>query len=298
MIPYNPIGPYPTLWSGTGGPRWCWDQPRVRRLFDRARLPGFRIHTDGSSLAHMGPKLTQDIRAAHPGIDPWWAIAGDADGPNPTHDWIRAAHAAVASGVRVLELNCEAAWKTKSRGATLADREKLARDCVAAVHEAEPALILAHTAYREPHDHAGSYPYRGFLGLGTLIKFHCPQMYGKTAKSAADRADKSCKLVESKGLIQPGLPVHGYFSTTNTLADLCDTAIRYPTSGWWVLRPGDITPDSYTAIVVLSELVRRGYHHPGGIADFQRAAGLKPDGVVGEKTLAALGITFGMDLPA
>ncbi|MGK3945919.1 hypothetical protein ABK046_47180, partial [Streptomyces caeruleatus] len=89
------------------------------RLVDRARLPGLRIHTDGNSLARIGPKLTEDIRAASTGIDPWWAIAGDADGPDPTHAWVRAAHAAVASGVRVLELNCEAAWKTKGRGATL-----------------------------------------------------------------------------------------------------------------------------------------------------------------------------------
>ena len=289
-------GPHPTLWSGTGafGPAWCWGQPRVRRLFDDARPPGGRIHADGFSLAKHGGKLADEMRSALGEFDPWFAIAGDAYSPNQQRSWVAAAHAAKAAGVRVLELNPEAASKSTKFGLTIADRVKHARELVQAVHEAEPSLILAHTAYREPHAHK-TYPYGGYLGPGTPVAFHSPQMFGARADSSV-RADRSCKILEAAGVLAPGLPVHGYFSTDAPLAVVCAAAVRYQTQGFWVLRPGDITADSYTAIRVLSELHRRGYRGPDAIKQFQRDHGLKSDGVVGPLTLAALGIPFGLGL--
>ena len=120
---------YVTLWSDNG-PRWCWEQPIVRALFDTARPPGVQIHTTPARLVRDGAALTRTLRDALPSIDVWWAITGDSDGPDPTRVWIDAAKAALDANVQNLVLNCERAWKRRPAG--------LARRALAALYNAVP----------------------------------------------------------------------------------------------------------------------------------------------------------------
>jgi hypothetical protein len=56
--------------------------------------------------------------------------------------------------------------------------------------------------------------------------------------------------------------------------------------------PSRADRDGRAAFVALCELDRRGYWQPDGLVAFQRANGLPDDGVLGPRTLRALGVSL------
>jgi hypothetical protein len=289
-----------TLWTGEGATK-AFEDHAARALLDLARPQIIRLHTGPTALASDGAKLTEKVRAAYPDAEVWWALAGDAHGPDPTRVWVRAAQAAVAAGVGVLELNCEQAWKTRPRGT--------ARRAVDATHAAAPSLALGHTAYDGPLSVVTSapgakpvrrwgghsvYPWQEFLGAGSPVAFSSPQVYwasaGGETKARGAGAERlrnhraSWAAAVRAGKIRADLPVHGYLQSYGCRTDeLVAVGEAFAVTSWWA-TPTRLRPEGVAAIHALAELHRRGQ----SVAAFQRAAGLVADGLCGPKTLAAL----------
>lgn len=294
-----------TLWSGEGT---TVAFEHSRELLDEVQPQYVQLHSGPDSLRRLGGALTKRVRAALQSTGVVWAIAGDAYLPNPVRFWSQAARAAEDNGVRVLMLNCERGWKSSKLG-TLAHRNALARSCVEAVRQAAPSVELWFTSYaaptsvlRDPRNPRagrfgghGTFPWWGFLGGGHVAEHH-PQVYtapkdGSVAQvGALPRFDewntRSIEAAARKGWIAPSVRHGVYLQAHHTpLRDLCAVGERHEHVSLWASHTR-IDEDGRKAARVLAELARRRI----AIRELQTLFGLTPDGIVGPRTLAALGL--------
>jgi hypothetical protein len=294
-----------TLWSSRGA-RYAFEQSR--ETITRTKPDAVVLHTDPVALTRGGAQLAADVRAAFPGLIVCWAIYGDSYGPDPSRVWAACARAAEACGVETLMVDAEVAWKTKGHGATLADRNAVARKAVRAMRLAAPTLHISHTSYDGPvsivrPDGQGrwgghqSYSWEGFLGDAAFVQASAYQVYiggGKTegdfeaAKNRQARHEKSLRAAVKLKLVAPETESWQYLQVHNSSpAAVCYLSERRRVTCCWA-SPTRVSPRAVAGMQAAVFFARERMT----VAEFQAAHGLTNDGDAGEKTFAALGIPW------
>lgn len=297
-----------TCWSGRGA-RYAFD--KARPAIEAIHPDAVMLHTDPYALAHGGgAELNRYILSLYPWLKILWATYGDAYGPDPSRPWAACAHEAERLGnVESLMSNCEVAWKNPKRGATLADREALAHRAVNAMRAAAPTLHLSFTTYdglfniRRPDGQGtwgghGTFPTKGFLGEGSAITSYADQVYvaaSATPETPAQyehavnrfgRADLSQKRGRELHAIGPQVEPWVYMQVHHSdPAAICYLAERRRVACAWA-APGRLDANGVLGLRAAAELARRNLT----VTEFQKVAGLTPDGHMGPKSLAALGL--------
>ena len=243
--------------------------------------------------------------------------------------WVKAAAKKRISITRAVTGLCRSIDLVKGVGAKAAilDLESAAKydslvasEIVCAVIEEyrtkAPEVVLGASAYSEPNQHTddadgdyddtdrkGEYPWRS-LYKDTWIKWHVTQPYpvpedgsdappGALARKIA-RHRKSWRIALREGWVSDDVHVDAYFQVYRTpTADLVMGGLQFERVYGWTapeLPHGRMDSRGVDAWVALSRLERMGLRSPEGVKTFQANAGLVVDGVVGGKTLGALGV--------
>lgn len=294
-----------TLWGG--GPqtstmnfidRLFEVQPQIaiihappEQLIDRTRDPDKR---------YWAERATALARAAVPDIEVWWQVGGDA--LDQVDMWPDVMAAAVDADASAFCLNCEVRWKKK----TAADAEKAMR----ALDDLRDCTRLGFSTFGWPVHVSGfgggheELPLAQFCGEGGA-DFMLPQIYvGKLDKAppgwvpvrkeglrAYEASVQSHEQGEARGLFRKGMEYVVYLSTYSVhRADAITTALQYPAAVFWASVRYEKEPHGRQAFHALAKLYRLGLWKPDGVEEFQRSNGLVDDGIVGTKTLGAMGI--------
>lgn len=284
-----------TIWSGDGATK-AYEHATCRPILDAVRPQAIQLHTSAEALVRAGAALTERVRRDYPQCEVLWAIAGDRDDTKIEgygDFWPEAARAAVACGVRELQLNCEGAWSRRPKGSL--------RDAIAKTAVAAPSLVLTHTAFdgpvwlsKERWGYGESYPWAEALGAGSPIVRSAPQVYwaapgGEDLPPGRGKArealhERSWKAAQRKGLFKPALIVDSYQQAYNCRVDeLCLVAADNPNTYWWTV-PTAVDAAGVIAMACLSKLAKL----EKTIAEFQAEAGLTADWKVGPRTRDAL----------
>ena len=275
----------------------AWGSGGIGRALDEA-LPALvsirpdvvQIHTqpDASDAAAVA-RIARDL----PDARVWIGAPADTLARTPATAPKRAAEwACMASqlGAEVLILNGEAAWK----GAA----PSLARDVIAAMHEASPALILGWTSFDHPRWHR--LPWGAILGAGG-VDLHLPQVYAApedgiaTRASALARWESAARQWDALGDVLPAHRLGGercvpYVQAHHvSVSGTCALLDRAPLASTWAL-PARSDEAGVIALRADAIMRREAGHAPGRVARWQAAHGLTADGVVGARSLAALGL--------
>lgn len=298
-------GPMPTLWHSDGiGAAWdisddlllaakpsavqlhTWEPRRIAPVLQRA-LPGVRL-VMGVGVDGIARDVAKGTRSVSWGVARMRELASRAD----------------AVGAVAIVWNAEAGWKTPPSSVQRTRVEQLVREGLAAVAEDYPALAQWHTAYDHPGYHS-TYPWRAWLGAGSPITVSLPQVYaapgGAVAASRGALPRREAKALASwaaavrAGWIRPDEPecLEGdprdvdwrpYYQLHHVaLSDTVSSALAHPLACLWAL-PTRADADGRRALLALCALDRLGYWREGGVADYQRDAGLTPDGIYGPRT--------------
>lgn len=296
-----------TLWH-SNGLRAAWNGSQ--RLLERVRPDVVQLHASPEGLRAHAPAVAAEVRRLLPASRLWLGVASDTPARAFAEGRLSLERAAaqllVASRV-ASELACDAVcWNGepayKRLSAKEPDRAPLVSLVLNRTAEAYPALVQAHTAYDQPHLH-GQYPWPAFLGPSSPVRLSLPQVYveppdgqplatkGALARRLADHR-KSFAKVRALGWVKPEneLTVLPYFRVHHT-------AVRDLASVWGELggacgwaAPSRVDEHGERALLALAKLRDAGFTGPGAVTRYQASAGLAPDGVVGPKTLQALGL--------
>lgn len=297
-----------------------------RALLTRARPAIIQLHTDpGPKSAAVADAL----RALLPGVRLWWGIPGNRlvrdDGPAEVRKVVRAAR---GYGAEAVVLNCEGPSKPGLPGWTPATtlaltpaqlEARMAAVVKAAGEELGP-LRLGFTS----HDRAShKIPWGAALGAASPVTFHLPQQYAspgrskteksipspaswKSARARAEKSDASFAELVAAGTIRADLGPGGagYFVYSQvhdiTTEGVCLLLDRTAVACAWSLdarprsTPRSLFPDydeaGARALEAMGAIHRAVGAGPGAVQRYQASAGLSPDGVVGPRTLQALGL--------
>lgn len=313
------------LWTGDGlRSAYAGARDYLAQIWDELpepHRPQVLLHgtINGLTSEHWGP-LLDSVRDELPGARIAAGVAGDSS----LGAW-RAGEIGGAAIVRRLVESAQAVerelpgaihtwdfeqgWKDRDKDKrTPAEHEALAREVVTEAAKAAPSLVYGLTSY----DHVGHHtrlPWRGFL-VGTPVKLFVDQRYtddgtpDKGAIPARERsADASQLRAERAGIlpadVTPDTPddvdrVHLYQLHGQHQGDLvCAIAEHEHCAGWCApLKPlgGRSDESGLAALRAALQIRARVGAGPGAVRRFQQIAGLKVDGIVGPKTLAALGL--------
>lgn len=307
----RPVGPMPTLWHGKGATQAF---AGCRDLLRECQPPAVQLHTWEPA------RIASQVRALVPGVT--LVVGVGIDGlardvttgirsvDNGVAQLVTLARRAQDVGAVAICWNAEAGWKRPPSSPERARLASLIRQGLAAVAQLVPGVEQWHTAYDHPSYHS-TYPWEAWLGPGSPIAASLPQVYAapggdvmahRGALPAREaRALASWRAAVRAGWIREDAPE----GTTADLAD-CDwlpyyqlhhvrtadtvsSAVRHPLAALWAL-PTRSDDAGRLALRALCALHRGGWWGRGGIERFQASAGLTPDGVVGPRTLAALGV--------
>lgn len=283
-------------------------------LLALVRPDGVMLHTNPGT--EDGPTVDA-LRRALPGIRIWLqapanVLVGlpEVKAVERVRGWVRAS---IALGAEVLSLNGEGASRPGAVGwkplqpLRADDLERRASLLLAEMADAARGeLTLAWSS----HDRVLSHhlPWRSILGAGSPVTLTLPQVYatpadGSQAGVAGARARyegtaAQHALAVKRGLIRPAFAALGAGfvlyaqSHHHRTAAACYLHDRAALSASWTIRRDGSLCDAagLLALRADAEMRRRAGHAPGRVARFQASAGLAPDGVVGAKTLAALGL--------
>jgi hypothetical protein len=309
VAPGDLSGPIPTLWA-SDGPRVALDG--ARELLAACRPPAVQVHTWRPDLVVPDlRRLLGDVPlVVGCGVD---GIArtvalGQWSVERGTREFLALARRACDAGALAVCWNAEAAWKRLPSSLEGARLWALIPGMLAQVRERYPRLRQWHTSYDHPSYHA-TYPWRAWLGPGSPIEVSLPQVYaapggGLMAHRGAlpareARALSSWRAAIRAGWIAPDDPATAALEGVRwrpylqchhvPTADTVAVAVAHPLAALWAV-PTRCDDAGRLALRALCELWRRGYWGADAVQRFQAAAGLRPDGVCGPRTLAALGL--------
>lgn len=306
-----PLGPCPTLW-GSKGIASAWRD--ARDLLVRAQPPAVQLHTWEPG------RVADDVRRAIPGVRVIVGVGidgiardvatGKLSVERGAAQMVMLARRASDVGAEAIVWNAEAGWKRPPSHPERARIVALVREGLAAVARTAPRLVQWHTAYDHPSYHS-TYPWEAWLGPGSPVLASLPQVYAapgddtmahRGALPAREaRALASWAAAVRAGWVRPDEPEgsvgdltdvdwHPYYQAHHVPArDTIAAAVGRHTVCLWAY-PTRADEDGRRALLALCELRRRGHWTRDGVRTFQREAGLVADGVVGPRTLAALGV--------
>jgi hypothetical protein len=215
-------------------------------------------------------------------------------------------------GAEVLSLNLEGPSAPGLQGWTARDPGARAQlgsraSAILAAMAAEGGPVLAMSSHDCPDWH--HLPWAALLGPESPVKLHLPQVYsapgGKGSAPTTIRgsrarwtmqAEQWARRVE-RGQVRADLAPGGVGyvcyaqAHSHEVAAACSLYDRSALAASWAL-PGRADAAGILALRADAEMRRRAGHEPGRVARFQASAGLAADGVVGPRTLAALGIAL------
>lgn len=300
MSPLRPLPPpavVVTVYNDLRGER---SLPLLERLLAHA-APG-----DLGVCIHDPPgddeaRLAELVVAA--GYRLWYGWGVDPDARRSVRDAAaitrRRARLAADRGAEVVELNGEAAWK-----AAQSDSHDRARAMIDACREGAPELAVGWSTFDGLQSHR--LPAIGtILGPGG-VDYAAPQVYAanpatpapedhRDARDRWDRAVRQHQALADRGTIRadvvpgrerclPYVQVHG--CTPACVAWLLD---RADTSRAWAL-PTRCDEAGLVGIEAVLLARRETGRSAGAIARWQAVHGLAADGIVGPRTLAAMGL--------
>jgi len=257
------------------------------------------------------------LRAAVPGLRIWFqAPANNLAGGDEraaalrVASWVR--HAADL-GAEVLSLNGEGAsragapgWKPNQPMGVL----QVAHRAEVVLHEAAEAAQGRIALAWSSHDRVASHdlPWRAIYGARSPVTIALPQVYADPgdgsaaglagAQSRHDGTVRQWRAMIDAGTIRRDVGPDGagwceyVQSHHHTVRAACWLLDRAALAATWTVRADGLLCDAagVKALRADAELRRRVGHAPGRVARFQASAGLAADGIVGDATLAALGI--------
>lgn len=293
-------GPALTLWDGSGLKEAV---RKSSKLLVEARPRIVMLHAGPAELHRNGAEAAAAVRAAVPGVRLWAGVGVDgyprqlARGvPAIVADVERLAFFLGALGAECVVVDAEAAYKAEAP-----KRAGLLRAVLNAFVRYGQERTLALTSYDQPGLH-GTFDWGGALGTGSPVDLFFPQVYaapsdpaGKAGYSSLRRrwlaSRESCSSVARAGVIQSRFAAEHwrpYLQIHNVLAAATVShAAAVPHCALWA---SDSRADSEgrMAVRALCRLHQLGYSGEFAVRSYQRSAGLKADGIVGPKTLAAL----------
>lgn len=269
-----------------------------------ADIVTLHTHADPSDVA-----LAARIRAINPRARIWLAIPAN---PLVRQGRLRAlgtmrttAQIAQEMGAECVEINGEGSSDTSVPGDwtphTDGERralEALAVDLVATTRASAPGLTVAWTSHDLP---SFKLPWGAILGA---VDLHSPQHYPAEKGRTVQLAELRSRVARSQGrweMLAEGLAVpadtvpggacwvpygQGWGHSVDASCWLLDQA---PLARLWAC-PGSWDANGTTALRAMRVIRDAAGHEPGAIARWQTARGLAADGIVGPKTLAALGL--------
>lgn len=151
-----------------------------------------------------------------------------------------------------------------------------------ATHPGAPTSIFGKLCARERYVQAYG---AAKLGDGTHPAEPIAAATGRSTRMLAWARDPSQYASLGRWTIRPALEMY-----RRTVGDHVAAMLAEPTVCLWDRHEADA--QCLAGLHVVKALRARGFDGEHGVATFQRAAGLTPDGIVGPKTCAALGIPW------
>lgn len=285
----------------------------AREVLALARPEVVQLHTAPNGIKAHFVTMAAKVRAELPGVRLWMGVGVDgwarnvADGSmtvtQVVEKFMESARIASDNGVELVKWNGEEAYKNAR-----VKRSGLARAIVDTCKDRFPWTVQGFTSYDHPTYHA--IDWKGFVGPGSPVAMAFAQVYaGGTvdlvkphrvalpARKAS--ALKSWATAVGRGEIEadvvpdvdaqdldwmPYQQSHGVAAS-----DAINLACAYSHVAWWAL-PTRTDKNGRDAIIGSCRLRQLGYTGATAVADFQRATGLKVDGIAGPITLGALAV--------
>lgn len=301
-------GLLPTIYDGNGGAYAGF--VTAREALKRAQPQAVQIHSWDAERAAEGVRITlprAQVIVGY-GVD---GIARAAALKNWTEAQAAAQFRELAArasrlGAECIVWNAEASWKAPPDSEQRKRLEGAIRAGLAAVLASYPHVIQGHTSYSHPSLHS-SYPWRAWLGPGSPITFSAPQVYaapeGNVMAHVGALGAREVGSLASWGAgvragwirpdAAPGTPDDmtdvdwvPYYQLHHVRArDTITHALLHPVSLGWAL-PTRSDVEGRTAFLVAHALHRSGFDGADAVRAFQRARGLKDDGIAGPLTVA------------
>jgi hypothetical protein len=287
-----------------------WERPdQASALVSQIRPDVVILHATPTA-AHGA--MIADLRRASPGVRVWYQLPGNPYAAGSLNDDLFAIRAcvrgALALGAEVLSINGEgasspggASWASDDPSARAALGERASRILAAAAAESAGRLALAWSSHDCPLWH--HLPWAAIFGTESPVALSLHQHYPSDGKSQASRAACLARLKTSAdqwarlgpSACRPELAPEGSAAVLYTqahglsVAGACALYDRSALAAAWAL-PTRHDADGILALRADAAMRREVGHAPGRIVRYQSAHGLAPDGVVGPRTLAALGL--------
>lgn len=298
-----------------------------RALLEEARPPIVQLHTvPGPKSA----AVADEVRRIVPGARIWFGIPANPlvrdDGPARA---ARMALTARSIGAEAIVLNCERPSAAGNPGwtpdttpcLTPAEIDERMRRLLGFVAPELGAMVLGFTSHDMPLWH--HLPWAAALGKDSPVRLHLPQQYAapsrskkepslpaptswKAARKRAEDSDGQWLRLVRSGVVRADLgPGGAGFATYGQCHDIVSAGVmlvadRTDISCVWALNAATGEPDRRKfpkcdalgafAIRALMRVRREAGEGAGSIARWQASNGLEPDGIVGPRTLAALGL--------
>lgn len=287
-------GVVPTLWDGNGGPQAAY--LTSRELLKRAAPEAVQIHSwsAGRVADEIRETMSTQIIVGY-GVD---SIAREVAQGNWSENKARATFLDLASrasncGAVAIVWNAEADWKSPPNSEQRARLVGAIRVALLSVGAAYPRIKQWHTAYDHPSYHS-TYPWEAWLGEGTPIEASLPQVYaageGKVMAHRGALPAREARALDSWGAaVRAGwidaasVAWMPYYQLHHVQAsDSIAAMMKAPLSFGWALRSRS-DEAGRDAFVAARAMQRQGF---GDVMAYQRARGLKVDGIAGPVTIA------------
>lgn len=312
-VPNDPRRPQrgPSKQIATLWPPSQFTSKETLKLIELIKPNGLCIHDNGIGLAVHGEEVVKVLRS-HFDVEISCAIAGDYDKPNIpgfADGWKEAAQMAEANKLTFIQPNCEIAQLHRPPGT--------AHTGLTLLREGAPTTEIRHTTYgaidnvdgdleKDGHQSFGGH-HGGELNEYTRVlgpdckpivsvtvaqwywgaakgEFRASRSYGMRTQDAYCRSSASTVGTGRNDEVHPDIKIYPYLQAWGCRPDeLAHLSEYFPETQWWALKSRS-TSAGWITIACLSELYRRNL----SIRDFQRSAGLDPDGWLGPKTYKAL----------